>query len=77
MALYIVIKENPYFPVTAWVECLDHGCQLVERVQEGNKAKMGRARGVAIPYLMLKQFIIKPQKRGCDVKISTHGRSGG
>lgn len=66
MAIYAVVRANPYFKQGTTIECFDHGCQKVSYEQKGSYAKPINNEGVAIPLDVMRPFVMKVLKKGLD-----------
>lgn len=66
MALYIVRKRNPYYPVGTWIECFEQGCRRVRVETVNRQLEVVADEGLLLPEKDLRPFMIKPMKRGLD-----------
>lgn len=81
MALYVVVRENDYFPLQTYVEDLidpteydpdfevdvpEQMVQPVRMVMEGGRYIPMRNYGLAIPLSKVRPFLLRIQKRGID-----------
>lgn len=64
MSLYIVNKCNDLYKQGTVIECLDHGCQVVETKTVNNRMEVVRSVGVAFPLAVIEPIAIKILHRG-------------
>lgn len=68
MSLYIVHKVNgPYRPGT-FIECFDHGCQVVETRTENNRVQIVRTKGVVFPLSYVEPYVKRILRKGFQQK---------
>ncbi len=66
MALFVVVKPNPYFKLRTFVEEFDDGVQEAVMYQDGNRASAVNHKGLIFPMHQVRPFLMRVQSRGLD-----------
>ncbi len=66
MALYAVVRRNPYWRTGTWVERHDQGVQKVRTKTENNRLRIIGHEGIIIPFSEIESFVFRVQKFGLD-----------
>jgi len=66
MALYAVVKRNPFIALSAYYEKFDDGWQQAVVEQVGSRIKVIRNTGFILPDKMVKPFVMRVLTRGLD-----------
>ena len=66
MALYAVVKRNPYWRPGSFVESFDDGVQKVRFVRENNRLRIIGHEGLILPMNEVRPFLMRVLTRGLD-----------
>ncbi len=66
MALYVVVKRNPFVKQNAYYEHFEDGWQQAVIEQEGTRINVIGNKGFMLPDKMVKPFVMRILTRGLD-----------
>jgi len=69
MPVYVVVRENEYFKRGTYCEDIDGGLiQQTTMEMDNGKYTSYRPYGIAIPQKLVRDFILRIQKHGIDMR---------
>ena len=66
MALYAVVRRNPYWRTGSWVERHDQGVQKVRIKTVNGRLEVIGHEGILLPFSAVEEYIFRVQKFGLD-----------